>query len=257
MRKIIFCLCVLLSASVMADQSPVRFVGGVAWGVTELTFDEKLDADVAFNTITALGALSRGKFYSTFALSSSLVTENISEEDEIGTAARWDADLNFGFRPNARWSFFGGYRAGSTDIDFTVRDTDIQQSEFYREHGVFAGASFTHSMGRSGNISFTAAVSRYDTDLKFTAGQDDDDEEDTEDTEAEEAEEFDDLEGRNKGDGNGLSVGVSWVIPLQKSLALNAQYKINLYDLEVTFEDQVFKPSQRLVYFTLGLLYAF
>ncbi|MEM7257796.1 MAG: hypothetical protein AAF404_10445, partial [Pseudomonadota bacterium] len=244
MRKLIIMVWLLLPVQALAEQPPVRVVGGVAWGVTELTFDEKLDADVSFNTLTALGALSRGKFYSSLAVSSALATENISEEDEIGTAARWDIDLNFGYRANSKWSVFGGYRAGSSDIDFTVRDTDIRQSEFYREHGLFAGASYTHSFGRSGRLSMTAAISRYNTDLKFTAGQDEDNEDQGEEGEAEEdeAEEFDDLEGRNQGDGNGLSLGVSWVIPLEKSLALNAQYKINLYDLEVAVEDQVFKP---------------
>ncbi len=256
MRKLIVSLCVLFSTQLSAEEQPVRFVGGIAWGVTELTFDEKLDADVSFNTLSALGALSRGKFYSSLALSSSLATENVSEEDEIGVAERWDADLTLGYRPTARWSVFGGYRAGSTDIDFSVRDTDIRQSEFYRENGLFAGASYTHSMGRSGSISLTAALSRYDTQLKFTAGVDDEEEE--EDGEGEsEALEFDDLEGRSSGTSNGVSVGVSWLIPLENSFALNAQYKINLYDLEVSIDDQLFKPSQRLVYFTLGLLYAF
>lgn len=265
MRKYakIFCLfiCFLTgrvsAAESLANEAPVRFIGGLSWGFTELTFDEKLDADVAFNTLTATGALSRGKIYSSLSLSGSLATENISEEDEIGTARRADIDLTFGYRTDGRWSVFGGYRAGSTDIDFTIRDTTINQSEFYRENGVFAGVSYSHSLGRSGSLSISAAFSRYETDLKFTAGFDEEEDEEEQESEAEEAIEFDDIEGRNSGKANGISLGLSWVVPLEKSIALNAQYKINLYDLEVRTDDNVFKPVQRLVYFNLGLLYVF
>lgn len=252
--------CISSNQGVASEPSdnvpPVRFIGGLSWGFTELTFDEKLDADVAFNTLTATGAVSRGKFYSSLAVSGSPATENISEEDEIGTAKRSDIDLTIGYRPDASWSVFGGYRAGSTDIDFTVRDTTINQSEFYRENGLFVGVSYSHSLGRSGNLSVSAAFSHYDTDLSFTAGFEGDEEEE-EESEEEEPVEFDDLEGRYSGKANGVSIGLGWVVPLEKSLALLAQYKINLYDLDVRVDDSVFKPSQRLVYFNLGLLYAF
>ncbi len=242
--------------SVAAESQPLRFVGGLAWGFTELTFNEKLDADTAFNTLTATGGISRAKLYSSLALSSSIFTENISEEDEIGSAKRTDIDLNFGYRANANWAIFAGYRAGSTDIDFTIRDTDIRQEEYYREDGFFTGVSYSLAMGRPGTLSFTLAYTRYNTDLKFTAGfEDNEDEEDAE--EAEEETEFDDLEGTYSGNSDGYSAGVSWVVPLGKSLAMRAQYKVNYYDLDVNVDGVRFQPAQRLVYFNLGLLYAF
>lgn len=264
MRKyeiFLFSLACILSNQSAASEPPdkalqVRFIGGISWGFTELRFDEKFDADVAFNTLTATGGVSRGKLYSSLTVSGSPATENISEEDEIGTAKRSDVDLTIGYRPDASWSVFGGYRAGSTDIDFTIRDTTINQSEFYRENGLFAGVSYSHSLGRSGSLSFSAAFSRYDTDLSFTAGFEGDEAEE-EESEEEEPVEFDDLEGRYSGKANGVSIGLGWVVPLEKSLALHAQYKINLYDLDVREDDSVFKPSQRLVFFNLGLLYAF
>lgn len=239
-----------------ADGPPVKFVGGLAWGYTELTFNEKLDADTAFNTLTATGGLSRGKVYSSLALSTSVSSENISEEDELGSATRTDIDLNFGYRANKNWALFAGYRAGSTDIDFTIRDSDIEQEEFYREDGFFAGVSYMLPMGRPGNLSFTFAYTHYDTDLKFTAGFEEEDEAEEEE-EAEEALEFDDLEGRYRGTSDGYSAGISWVVPLGRSLAMRAQYKVNIYDLDVNVDGERFQPAQRLVYFNLGLLYAF
>lgn len=239
-----------------AVNQPIKFVGGLAWGFTELTFNEKLDADTAFNTVTATGAVSRGKLYSSLALSTSVATENISEEDELGSARRSDIDLNFGYRANRNWALFAGYRAGSTDIDFTIRDTDIQQEEFYREDGFFAGASYTLPLGRPGNLSFTFAYTRYNTDLQFTAGFEEESEEEEEE-EADEPIEFDDLEGRYSGSSDGVSAGINWVVPLGKSLAMRAQYKVNIYNLDVNVDGLRFRPAQRLVYFNLGLLYAF
>ncbi len=258
MQKLFLVLIVLgvslsISARSMAAGSPpVRYVGGIAWGFTELTFNEKLDADTAFNTLTATGGISRGKFYSSVAVSGSMSTENISEEDEIGSARRTDVDLNFGYRADANWAFFAGYRAGSTDIDFTIRDTETQQKEHYREDGLFAGVSYTIPLGRPGNLSFTLAYTRYNTDLKFTAGFEEDDDEDDE-----EPTEFDDLEGEYSGESDGYSIGINWVVPLGKALAMRAQYKVNVYDLDLSVDGARYQPAQRLVYFNLGLLYAF
>jgi hypothetical protein len=239
-------------AAASDDGLPVAWVTGLSVGVTELSFEEKLDADVSFNTYTLFGSVSLGDAYVSLAFADSLNEQNISEEDEIGEASRTDLDLNLGYRLTDAWTLFLGYKDGETDIDFRVRDSDIVQDEYYREEGFYGGATYSWRLGEAGTVSFTLAYIAFDSDLRFTEGFEDDEEE-----EDGEPVEFDDLEGTFAGDAEGFSAGVSWVIPLGERLAFRTQYRINQYDLEVDTDAGRFEPDQRLGYFDVGLLYAF
>ncbi len=248
-------LLVLMTTPVRAaEEAGVEWdiVGGVGLGVTELKFTEKLDADPSFNTYQFFGSIGYDKAYATLNYADTLSDENVSEEDEIGEASRKDIDLTFGYRLTDHWTVFAGYKDGETELDLRVRDTDIVQNEYYREDGWYAGVSRAFRLGRAGTINLSAAYIKFDSDLRFTEGVEDDEEE-----EEDEPTEFDDLEGKYSGDSDGYSVGVSWVIPVGQKAAVRAQYKINDYDLEVRADGQKFTPDQRLSYFDLTLLYAF
>lgn len=234
----------------------LSFVAGIGFGVTQLKFTEKLDADPSFNAYQLFGSVGYDRWYASLNFADSVGDENVSEEDELGEASRRDIDLTFGYRITDHWTAFVGYKDGETELNLTVRDTDIVQNEYYREEGWFAGISRAFRLGRAGTINLSAAYIRFDTDLRFTEGFDGEEEDDDEE-ELEEPLEFDDLEGRSSGDSDGYSIGVSWVIPIAQKAAVRAQYKINNYDLEVRAQGQRFTPSQRLNYFDLTLLYAF
>jgi hypothetical protein len=234
-------------------QGDVDFVVGLSLGNTTLEFDEKLDADTAFPSYAVFASAGIGNVFATLSWSDSISSQNISEEDELGEASRSDLDLTLGYRFNEHWSAFIGYKDGSTDIDFLVRDTDIVQQEYYREQGFYAGGSYSWRFQRAGTLSFTAAYIRFDSDLRFTEGFEEEEEEEEED----ELPEFDDLEGTFSGDADGYSVGVTWVMPIGDRLAFRALYKINHYELEVEDDGLLFKPEQELRYLQLGLLYAF
>lgn len=238
-----------------AERSGPSFVAGAGLGSTELRFDEKLDADTGFTSYTLFGSAALGKFYATLLYGDSIESENVSEEDELGEASRTDLDLTIGYRIGRGWTLFGGYKRGETAIDFRVRDTDIEQRERYREDGFYVGASYAWRFERAGSLSLTLAYIAFETDLRFTAGFDEEDEEDGEDEE--EALEFDDLEGTFSGDSDGYSAGIGWVMPLGSRLAFRTQLKVNAFDLEVVHEGRTFRPDQRLTYFDVGLLYAF
>ena len=247
-------LVVLVSLAVLeaeAEDSGLDVVVGVSAGSTVLAFDEKLDADTSFPSYALFGSVSAGNTYATVSYSDSVGSENISEEDELGDANRRDLDITLGYRLGEAWTAFVGYKDGETNIDFRVRDTDIVQSEYYREEGFYLGASYSLRFERAGTLSFTAAYIQFDSDLRFTQGVDLDDEEE------EEPLEFDDLEGTFSGDADGFSIGVSWIMPLTASVAFRTLYKINDYQLEVDSDGMRFEPDQRLSYFEIGLLYAF
>ena len=231
-----------------AEPLKPQVVTGIAWGTTQLSFSEKLDADTTFNTVTGSVAVSLGKTYATLSYATDISEENVSEEDELGRASRDDLDITLGYRFNDHWAAFLGYKRGSTDLDLTQRDTTITQSEYYKEDGLYLGASYSWRFKRAGILSLTGAYIRFDSDLKFTAGEDDPDEDDPI--------EFDDLSGKFSGDADGYSVGVSWVMPIGNSLAVRAQYKINEYDLEVKSDAGTFRPDQKFKYFDIGLMYA-
>lgn len=232
----------------------VDVVVGISLGSTTMEFEEKLDANVGFPSYAVFGSASLGNTFATVTWSDSVGSENISEEDELGDANRTDLDITLGYRFNDNWAVFAGYKDGETDIRFRVRDTDIVQDEFYREDGFYLGGSYSWRFQRAGTLSFSAAYIRFDSDLRFTEGFE---EEGEEEEEEEEALEFDDLEGTFSGDADGYSVGVTWVMPLSERLAFRTLFKINSYELEVESEGLRFQPDQEFRYFQIGLLYAF
>lgn len=258
--SVLLVLFMTLSRPAAAEGNKTNFVGGAGFGVTELSFDEKLDADTSFNVYQLFGSVARGNAYASITWADTLSDAEISEEDETGEASRQDLDLTLGYRLTDAWTVFAGYKDGRTDLNLRVRDSDIRQNERYAEDGVFAGVSYTLNLEKlAGTINFSLAYVRLDTDLKFTRGLEGDEEDEEEEEEEEEDEplEFDDLEGRSSGDADGFSAGVSWVIPVGRSLAVRAGYKINQYNLDVKSQGMRFKPDQRLSYFDVGLLYAF
>lgn len=243
-----------IGSALPALAAEVDVVVGLSLGSTTMEFEEKLDANVGFPSYAVFGSASIGNAFATVTWSDSVGSENISEEDELGDANRSDLDLTLGYRLNENWAVFAGYKDGETDIRFRVRDTDIVQDEFYREDGFYLGGSYSWRFQRAGTLSFSAAYIRFDSDLRFTEGFE---EEGEEEEEEDEALEFDDLEGTFSGDADGYSVGVTWVMPLSEKLAFRTLFKINSYELEVESEGLRFQPDQEFRYFQIGLLYAF
>lgn len=242
----------LLSAAARADDPQLYRLIGAGLGSTRLAFDEKLDADVSFPTYQLFGSIGYGRAYASLTWADSLADENVSEEDEIGEASRQDLDLTIGYRMSEAWTLFLGYKDGETELDLRVRDTRLRQHEYYREDGLYGGVTYSVDLRRAGTLNFSLAYVRFDSDLKFTEGADEDDDDD-----AAEALEFDDLEGRASGTSDGFSAGISWVMPLAEDLAFRLQYKVNEYHLDVSSGGLTFEPDQRLSYFDAALMYAF
>ncbi len=235
-----------------SENAELRWFFGAGAGITELTFDAKLDADTSFNTFNTFASASYGRLNATLTYTDTISEENISEEDETGSASRRDIDLALSWRLTDRWSMFAGYKDGKTEIDFRVRDSDLRQTESYAEDGLYAGLTYALPLGRGGTLNFSAAYIRFDSDLRFNENIDEEDDEDEV-----EALEFDDLEGRHSGDADGYSFGVSWVVPVADNLAVRTQYKFNRYDLKVRSDGQRFRPEQSLRYLDITLIAVF
>ena len=161
MRYLIGFVCLaVFTTHVTADAEEgrkINWVVGASWGLTTLGFDEKLDADTTFDMYHLSVASSIGRAYAGINYSDSIRSENISEEDELGSATRRDVDFTVGYRITDNWAAFIGYKDGRTDIDFTVRDSDVAQDERYAEKGFYIGGSYSHQFSSAGTLSFTAA----------------------------------------------------------------------------------------------------
>jgi hypothetical protein len=238
----------LFLAAWASAQDAIDYIGGVAVGYTGLQFDAKLDSEPLFPALILTGSASLQDFYLTLSYADTLGNTTISEEEDVGEASRTDLDLTLGYRFNEQWNVYLGYKDSETDIDFRERDTTEVRPEFYKSDGFFVGATYLINLNSAGNLSFNFGYVDLTTDNNFIGDADD---------EEEPVEEFDDLTGRQKGEADGWSYGLNWLIPVNDSLLFNTTYKINKYDESIRFDGQTYKADQTLSFFNVGILYLF
>ncbi|MES9945333.1 MAG: hypothetical protein ABW080_10285 [Candidatus Thiodiazotropha sp.] len=242
-----------MSAEAWADvDSRIDYVGGIAFGYTNLEFDAKLDSSPSFQSLVLSGGLLFDNYFVNLSYADSVGNTTISEEEDTGDAGRSDLDLTLGYRINDQLNLFVGYKDSETDIDFKLRDDGSLRREFYRKDGWFAGATYNIPLKSAGTLSFNLGYVDLKTDDRFRADEEDDDEDDEP-----EATEFDDLSGRHSGDADGWSYGVNWLVPVNDRLYINTTFKINDYDQEIRFEGETFSADQKLTFFNVGVVYLF
>ncbi|MCU7872504.1 MAG: hypothetical protein KZQ90_07360 [Candidatus Thiodiazotropha sp. (ex Codakia rugifera)] len=240
----------LISTALCAQENQkVGYMGSVAFGYTNLDFDAKLDSTPSFQSIVVTGGLMFESYYVNLSYADSVGNTSISEEEDVGDAGRTDLDLTFGYRVSDALSVFLGYKDSETDIDFKLRDDDVVRKEYYRKDGWFAGATYNIGLKSAGTLSLSLGYVDLKTDDLFKADVEDDDEPDVND--------FDDLTGRHKGDADGWSYGINWLVPVNNNLFINTTYKINDYDEEIKFEGKKYSADQKLTFFNVGVIYLF
>ncbi|MEW8506182.1 MAG: hypothetical protein AB2598_05720 [Candidatus Thiodiazotropha sp.] len=239
----------MTAASVKAD-SNLDYVGGIAFGYTNLDFDAKLDSSPSFQSLVLSGGLLFDDYFVNLSYADSVGNTTISEEEDTGDAGRTDLDLTLGYRVSNDLNVFIGYKDSETDIDFKSRDDGTLRREFYRKDGWFAGASYNIALESAGTLSLSLGYVDLKTDDQFRADEEDDDDDP-------EATEFDDLSGRHKGDADGWSYGVNWLVPVNDNLYINTTFKINDYQEEIRFGGETFSADQKLTFFNVGLVYLF
>ncbi|PVV08666.1 MAG: hypothetical protein B6D77_11565 [gamma proteobacterium symbiont of Ctena orbiculata] len=242
-----------MSAEAWADvDSRIDYVGGIAFGYTNLEFDAKLDSSPSFQSLVLSGGLLFDNYFVNLSYADSVGNTTISEEEDTGDAGRSDLDLTLGYRISDQLNLFVGYKDSETDIDFKLRDDGTLRREFYRKDGWFAGATYNIPLKSAGTLSFNLGYVDLKTDDRFRADEEDDDDDDEP-----EATEFDDLSGRHSGDADGWSYGVNWLVPVNDRLYINTTFKINDYDQEIRFEGETFSADQKLTFFNVGVVYLF
>ena len=74
----------------------------------------------------------------------------------------------------------------------------------------------------------------------------------------EEEPEFDDLTGRIKGDIVGLSLGISWTMPLSSNVLFQTKFKINNYKQDIHIDGHTFDNiTEKTTSLHVGLAYIY
>lgn len=248
-------LCPVTSA---LAEKPVdlHLIGGLSLGYSSFDFPAKLDQKLTFPVYQINAAVAYKKFYVVVNLADSISDADVSEEEDVGDASRYDRDISLGYQLTANWGVFVGYKTGKTKIDYVSREgldeggAVSKRKESYKQEGPFIGVSFAKKFDRAGKINLSLAYADLDATNKFSG--------DIEGDEADEELEFDDLTGSVKGKSKGLSYGIRWSIPVSGNLLYYASYKVNDYKQDLTVEGKKFNNiDETITYFTTGIVFVY
>jgi hypothetical protein len=233
----------------------VRFVAGASFGYTGYAFPAKLDHDLGFPSGGLTLAATRNRWQLGLTGSFSLKDADVSEEEDVGEASRYDYDLTLGYQINSNWSAFVGYKSGETEITYISREdldegNPISLTERYTQDGPYVGGAYSWQFENAGRLTVSLAYAMLDATDEFRANTDDDEPDDEPD--------FDDLTGRVKGDTTGLSYGLTWTMPLSGDLLFQTRFKMNDYQQDITFEGNRYDNiDETYVSLLVGLAYVF
>ena len=253
---IVYSVLLLSSPVAYADDlfDNARIITGASLGYSILSFPEKLDHDISFPSANLLIGTTLNRWQLSLNSNITLEDANISEEEDTGTASRYDHDITLSYQVSEHWAIFTGYKLGKTKMDFVDRKSNDQGilntvNESYEQKGFYSGVSYSWKFNKAGRLNIFLAYAFLDATNNFGAN--------TDDNEGEELE-FDDLTGRVEGDLDGFSYGISWTMPVATNLLFQAKFKKNDYQQDINFKGDSFKDiDETFTTLHVGLFYVF
>lgn len=244
-----------LSGALADKPVDLNLVGGLAVGYSNFDFPAKLDHDLTFPVYQLHGGITYKRFYVVANFADNFSDADVSEEEDVGNASRYDGDISLGYQLTPSWGLFAGYKTGKTTIDYQSReDLDAggpapTREEYYKHEGPFVGVSFAKKFERAGRLTLSLAYADLDATNKFVQDADDD---------VDEVPEFDDLTGTVKGDSTGLSLGIRWSIPVSGNLLYYLGFRVNDYEQDLTIDGNRYDNIyETITYLTTGLFFVF
>ena len=245
-----------LSTALAAKPLDLHYIGGLSLGYSSFDFPAKLDHKLTFPVYQLHGGIAYKKYYAVVNLADSFADADVSEEEDIGEAGRYDRDISLGYQWTPSWGIFAGYKTGKTTIDYISReDQDAGgaapvRQESYRHEGPFVGVSYARKFERAGRLTLSLAYADLDATNRFVRDADDGGED--------EKPEFDDLTGSVEGDSTGLSFGARWSIPVAGNLLYYLSYRINDYQQDLTIDGNRYDNiDETITYLNTGLFFVF
>ena len=234
----------------------LHYIGGLSLGYSTFEFPAKLDHSLTFPVYQLHGGIAYRKVYAVVNLADSLSSADVSEEEDLGEASRYDRDISLGYQLTSNWGLFAGYKTGKTTIDYQSReDLDAGgpapvREESYKHEGPFVGVSHARKFERAGRLTLSLAYADLDASNSFVSDVDADDDEDKP--------EFDDLTGTVRGDSTGLSLGIRWSIPVAGNLLYYVSYRLNDYEQDLVIDGNRYDNiDEKITYLTTGLFVVF
>lgn len=245
-----------ISGALAEKPVDLHLLGGMSLGYSTFDFPAKLDHKLTFPVYQINGGVAYKNYYVVVNLADSISDADVSEEEDVGSATRYDRDLSLGYQFSSNWGVFVGYKTGETEIVYFSRaDLDnggvaSPREESYKQKGPFVGVSYSKKFSRAGKLSFSLAYAYLDATNTFTR--------DVEIDPGNDDPEFDDLTGTVSGKASGLSYGIRWSIPVSGNLLYYASFKINDYKQDLTVDGNQFNDiDQTISYFTTGIVYVY
>lgn len=247
-------LALLLALPGAGAAAEARYFGGLELGYSTYRFDEKIDQNLVFSTANLTAGVALGAYSILANYAFSFAPAEMSEEDFVGEADRTDLDLIVSRRVTDALSLFVGYKIGETELDSILRDDEDaggpRRDEYFRQSGLFVGASYTWAFEDAGRLSLSLAYADLDAENRF---EDDGDGPDPGDPP-----EFDDVAGKQDADSSGYSFNLTWTQPLKGNLLYRAKLRMNSYEQAIDFQGQRFANiEERSTALLTGLVYVF
>jgi hypothetical protein len=248
----VICLCSalsLVSVSVQAENS-IRTFGGVEFGYSTYSFDQKIDQTLVFPTTSLTAGMAYGSYNLLASYTFSLDSAEVSEEDFTGSADRQDLDLVLVYQASKQFSFFGGYKLGETSLESISRDDDNGpiRKESFEQAGPFVGISYNWIIEDAGRLSMSIAYAYLDATNQFVSDGDGPD--------PGEPPEFDDITGTTTGKTTGYSYNLSWTMPLKGNWLYRARLRFNQYKQDINYQGMQFNDiNEDSTSLLMGLVY--
>ncbi len=268
----------LSSGLISIGASAAKFNVGFQTGFGRFDYTKKLDSILSYRIAQVSVGASHKDFFSTLSYSRNMQDISISEEEDIGSANRYDIDFTFGYRFTPSWSVFAGYKDNETELSLSPGDPEeldniglggLQRDESYQQDGFFIGVGYTKVINKN-VFGLSLAYADLDTENQFFSDvADDDDDDDAGDILDSPFDiidlaglidpdlEFDDLTGVQQGVSRGYSFGAHFLSPITENLYFQAQYKINDYEQTIEFLDLEFDADETYESLLVGVVYLF
>ncbi len=280
--KSFFVILFLLLISNQA--SALKLNLGAQTGFGRFDYEKKLDGILSYQVAQLSFGVSHKQIYSTLAYSRNFQDISISEEEDIGSANRYDIDFTLGYRFTKSWSVFTGYKSNKTELSLESRDADflddfelddldsdeldldelvqVSREDYYKQDGFFLGLGYTTVFNKN-VFGLSLAYARLDTENQFVDDSFSDDDGDPFPIDLGDLQalidsadfEFDDLTGEHQGVSQGYSFGAHFLAPISDQLYFQAQYKINDYTQTIEYLGFEFDADETYESLMVGVVY--
>lgn len=271
--RVLLCFTLLFSGFSVADEflDELILIGGIDVGHKSQTLDQLLDTPLNFYTASVNTQVIYQHYFLGLSASQSISDARIAEDGEVGLASRSDYDLTLGWNTNANITLFGGYKTGTTNLNFETRELEnssLPQEQFaqsFKESGPYLGVAYTKRFSPTSQLTVSLAYAMLKAKNHLETADSDNSDNSDNDNDEDEGEpdelDFDDLSGDFTNDANGFSVAIKWSVQVVDNVYYTMIAKTNRYKQDIEGNlgglNKTFHTDENFIALSVGLAYVF